>query len=344
MKPEKNVLVMMLLTFSAMLLLSMSIMAQEQQPTGAVKVKLTKIEWEKNFARSDAVRRANNGVAVHPGELFAIGPHPDGSLAIARTFEVDHKPSNQLWIAQSNGKKAKLLTTEVGRRIMEVQWSPDGKKLAYVTVEGQRDVDLHRGDYTRLSVVDVKTGRAIQIADDGALSPRWTPDGKSLLFWKRTDKYNRQPYEVGKEYRWQPFKATNLEEGNPTIQAVSKLTWSQPGAFSHDGLQVAGIYGGSVSVESLVTHQHRTLSLGPNTGGRLTLQRMEWSWDNQWLCIQLEMQFFEGGGNGSAALRLPDNELLNLGQKMEPYVALKKTNLQVLLMALGFRVKIISYS
>ena len=314
MKLQKNGILMLYLTLIAILLLQgVRAIAQEQKPKDVAKVTLTKIEWEKNFAKSNAVRRANNGVAVHPGELFAIGPPPGGSLAIARTFDVDHNPSNQLWIAQSNGKNAKLLATQVGRRIMEVQWSPDGKKLAYVTVEGHRDVDLHRDNYTRLSLVDVKTGHAIQIADNGALSPQWTPDGNSLLFWKRKAGDNS----------WQPFKADHLVEGKPIIQAVSKLTWSQPGAFSHDGLQVIGLHG-DVIVESLVTHEHHTLSLGPNAGGRLTLQKIGWSWDNQWIYIQLEVQYFEGSENVSLALRLSDNEMLNLGQKMEPFVELKK--------------------
>jgi dipeptidyl aminopeptidase/acylaminoacyl peptidase len=67
--------------------------------------------------------------------------------------------------------------TPAGIDVEDVQWSPDGTRLAFVA---HRDPDLLT---MQVTVVDVATGEERLVAGAGAweTSPRWLPDGSGLL-------------------------------------------------------------------------------------------------------------------------------------------------------------------
>jgi dipeptidyl aminopeptidase/acylaminoacyl peptidase len=67
--------------------------------------------------------------------------------------------------------------TPVGIDVEDLQWSPDGTRLAFVA---HRDPDLLT---MQVTVVDIATGEERLVAGAGAweTSPRWLPDGSGLL-------------------------------------------------------------------------------------------------------------------------------------------------------------------
>ena len=77
----------------------------------------------------------------------------------------------QIWIAPISGTdKAKALTYARGNNA-EPKWSPDGKKIAFVS---------DRGDHSFIGIYEFgrNTVRYVLPSADRDLYPRWSPDGK----------------------------------------------------------------------------------------------------------------------------------------------------------------------
>jgi TolB protein len=82
------------------------------------------------------------------------------------------KPTYQLWLTDASGvPESKLL--ESHQPIMSPTWSPDGKRLAYVSFQSGRPA---------IYIQDVSTGKQTKIISFPGLnsSPAWSPDGQRL--------------------------------------------------------------------------------------------------------------------------------------------------------------------
>ena len=92
----------------------------------------------------------------------------------------------QLWIAPVSGKeKAKPLTYARGDN-QQPKWSPDGKKIAFVS---------ERGDHSFIAIYEFgKTElRYISPSADRDFSPRWSPDGSQIAFLRLVGREMKQP-------------------------------------------------------------------------------------------------------------------------------------------------------
>jgi len=92
----------------------------------------------------------------------------------------------QIWIAPVSGnEKAKALTFARGAG-SEPRWSPDGKKVAFVS---------DRGDHSFVVIYEFgrNTLRYVSPSGDRDLFPRWSPDGSQLAFVRLVGKEMKQP-------------------------------------------------------------------------------------------------------------------------------------------------------
>ncbi len=92
----------------------------------------------------------------------------------------------QIWIAPISGKdKAKALTYARGSN-SEPQWSPDGKKIAFVS---------HRDDHSFVGIYEFGRSalRYISPSADRDLYPRWSPDGSQLAFVRLGGRQMKEP-------------------------------------------------------------------------------------------------------------------------------------------------------
>jgi dipeptidyl aminopeptidase/acylaminoacyl peptidase len=93
----------------------------------------------------------------------------------------------QIWIAPISGKeKAKALTFVRGSNA-EPKWSPDGKKIAFVS---------DRGDHSFVGIYEFgrDTLRYISPSGDRDLYPRWSPDGSQIAFVRLVGKLTKPAY------------------------------------------------------------------------------------------------------------------------------------------------------
>ena len=105
---------------------------------------------------------------------------PDGSRIAFVLSEIDHdedKYLRHIWFAETSTGKLTQFTYGPGADTYP-RWSPDGKKLLFLSNGRQPDKK------TQLYVINLGGGEAQLVADteNGVSSPAWSPDGKSLLF------------------------------------------------------------------------------------------------------------------------------------------------------------------
>ena len=97
-------------------------------------------------------------------------PSPDGSLV------AHHDKDQQLWVFDVAKKTQKKIADSADGNFEDVEWSPDGKWLAY-SAPGANQL-------TRIYLYEISTGRIVPVTSDryDSGSPAFSPDGKWLYF------------------------------------------------------------------------------------------------------------------------------------------------------------------
>src|SRR5437764_130987 len=124
-------------------------------------------------------------------------------------------------------------------QIRDIAPSPDGKRLAFVTLN-------------RLYVADLPNGapRRVTNQDVGEFYPTWSPDGKALAFVTWNDKSGGQIYKVAVDGKAAPQQLTKASA------LYSQLAWSPDGrrivavkAAARDMQEALGFFGGGLGTE-----------------------------------------------------------------------------------------------
>jgi len=105
---------------------------------------------------------------------------PDGKWVVFSVTEPSYDPQQQrsdLWIAATDGSAPPRRLTFTKGSESDAAWSPDSRRIAF---SARREGD----EAAQIYVLDLDGGEAIRYTDlsTGASAPRWSPDGKRLLF------------------------------------------------------------------------------------------------------------------------------------------------------------------
>jgi tricorn protease len=166
---------------------------------------------------TDASRMRPQTIAVGDRiEQFGLSPHGERAFFIAR---------GDLFSVPIEHGITRNLSQTPGAHEREAAWSPNGRRIAYVSDESgeeaiwSRDAD---GTDTPLRLTDARYGRLY--------APRWSPDGKRIAFSDGTNRLHvidlatgvareiaRDPFELRRDYVWSPqgrYLAYTLTEDN----------------------------------------------------------------------------------------------------------------------------------
>ncbi len=129
-----------------------------------------------------------------------------------------------IWLVDRDGETERNVTNQPDVMHRDIAWSPDGTRIAYVANADGKAFAVH--------VMDVATGKK-RALDDGRFDderPRWSPDGKRLMFTSRREavRTNSDLYVI------------SAEGGTPTKLETRDVDGeSLEGDWSADGTRIA---------------------------------------------------------------------------------------------------------
>ena len=145
-------------------------------PTSGVE-KRTQQVWAVEVDKGEPRLLGDMGCDEEGCEDIQISPNGEFAVWAAK---------KQIWIAPISGKeKAKALTFARGNS-QQPKWSPDGKKIAFVS---------DRGDHSFIVIYEFGRNelRYISPSADRDSAPRWSPDGNQIAFIRLVGKQMKQP-------------------------------------------------------------------------------------------------------------------------------------------------------
>lgn len=198
-------------------------------------------------AKADLLRRVAHQISdVVFEKLTGIPGAFDTRVAYITVNKQKDKKIHSLQIADADGHNAQVLL-ESPEPILSPSWSPDGKKLAYVSFEGKNSA---------IYVQDILTGQRERVSGFDGInsSPDWSPDGTKLAMTLSKDG-NTEIYVlnlidkslqritrhggIDTEPNWSPsgqkLAFTSNRSGGPQIYEINLSNGSKPKRISFDG-------------------------------------------------------------------------------------------------------------
>jgi Tol biopolymer transport system component len=218
--------------------------------TPATSYKTKRLAWV-NQTQDLNIYRVSMAGGEQPVRLIASTQRdqsPAYSAGGQIAFVSDRSGSREIWLAHADGTGQKRITSFNGPDVGDLQWSPDGRRLAFYS-RAQGHSDIFTLDCGPASMVCENPKRIISVGK--AEVPSWSADGEFLYF--ASDRTGR--WEVWKQAisGGQPVQIT--QNGGYASRESRDGKWLY---FSKDGgediwrIPVARSGGRAVSAEELV--------------------------------------------------------------------------------------------
>jgi len=137
--------------------------------------------------------------------------HPNGHLISYVRVDPEREGksySRSIWLVDRRRGKPRQFTVGGKKGDFAPRWSPDGKKLAFVSL---------RGGKPQIYIIPLNGGEALPFTSmaNGAGMPVWSPDGKFIAFTSRTRQEERDQEDKPRRKPKKPLDeraAKRLEE------------------------------------------------------------------------------------------------------------------------------------
>lgn len=239
---------------------------------------------------------------------------PDGSRVAFTRVVVDAKRTGyetSIWSVSTSGNEVPVRMTN-GKHDAGARWSPDGKRLVFVR-GGEKD-DAGKPKPPQLAILSLAGGEAWIITDlpRGASQPRWSPDGKRLLFISDTNDEDLAKAKVKEKSAKEPGKEEAAKIEKNTAKAEAKEPESEHESDIHLVTRAVYRYNDSGFLD-FKHHDHLWVLDVPTTSDELTKPT----------------QLTKGDYDEGEAIWSPDGKLIYLLTRRvaEPYYELPSTDL-----------------
>lgn len=157
-----------------------------------------KVDMDRPGAPQSSIFFANNSGEMNPviKNGSAVSVSPDGKqLAFVRAVSSERFANNELYLFDLETKTEKLLLAD-GTRKGEINFSPDGKRIAYtVTARDLADPRIATGD---IYVCDLASRKVEQLTRNtygkASHSPQWNATGEKILYSQEVGDNHDQIY------------------------------------------------------------------------------------------------------------------------------------------------------
>ena len=133
------------------------------------------------FTRKDGTHQTRL-LVIAGADIWGVAVSPDGKHIAYRVVPGDdiREGPSDIYVADIDGTHARRITHS-GRHDTQPAWSPDGKRIAFISVPAGTS-----GDYF-VQIIPAAGGKVRSVLDDVTEMqfPAWSPDGKSLAYQSR---------------------------------------------------------------------------------------------------------------------------------------------------------------
>ena len=116
-----------------------------------------------------------NRILATLGLIGRVVPSPDSSKLLLVRLKTQLRDSSALWLTTLEGKDSRILTRDAGLQY-DPAWSPDGKRIAYISSHGYRTAELYTIASDGRNKLRLTDNKAIE------LLPAFAPDGKTIAY------------------------------------------------------------------------------------------------------------------------------------------------------------------
>jgi TolB protein len=123
----------------------------------------------------DMATREGKRILLQMGFIGNLAEAPNGNKLVVARFKSELMDSSDLWLTDMEGQNRRILTRDIGLTY-DPAWSPNGKKIAYISGHGYQTHELCIINSDGTNKQKLTTNQSLE------LLPAFSPDGKSIAY------------------------------------------------------------------------------------------------------------------------------------------------------------------